>query len=133
MIILDTHIWIWRVQEPRRLRPAQRAAIAESQDIGVCAVSCWEVAKSVARRRLRISVELEDWFRIAMTYPQIRIIDLTAAMAVAAATLPGDFHGDPFDQMIVAAAQNYGCPLVTSDRKILDYSQQDQANLQIIY
>lgn len=133
MIILDTHIWIWRVQEPQRLRPAQRAAIAGSPDIGVCAVSCWEVAKSVARRRLQLNIELDDWFTVAIAYPNIRIIDLTAAIAIAAAKLPGDFHGDPFDQMIVAAAQSYGCPLVTSDRKIRDYSQQDQTNLEIIY
>jgi PIN domain nuclease of toxin-antitoxin system len=37
----------------------------------------------------------------------------------------GEFHRDPADQIIAATARFHGCPLVTSDRKILDYPYVD--------
>ena len=36
--------------------------------------------------------------------------------------LPGEFHRDPADQIIVATARVHGCSLVTSDNKLLAYS-----------
>ena len=35
--------------------------------------------------------------------------------------LPGEFHRDPADQLIVATARIHDCPLVTSDSRILNY------------
>ncbi|MCL5998891.1 MAG: type II toxin-antitoxin system VapC family toxin [Chloroflexi bacterium] len=43
-------------------------------------------------------------------------------IAIESTRLPGEFHRDPADQMIVATARVYGCPLVTSDDKILNYA-----------
>ena len=49
------------------------------------------------------------------------IIELTPRIAVEATQLPGVFHRDPADQLIVATARVYGCPLVTMDTKIRQY------------
>jgi PIN domain nuclease of toxin-antitoxin system len=43
------------------------------------------------------------------------------AITAESTQLPGEFHRDPADQIIVATARVYGCPLVTSDDKILNY------------
>ncbi len=37
--------------------------------------------------------------------------------------LPGSFHADPADRMIVATARIAGAMLVTRDRRILDYGE----------
>jgi PIN domain nuclease of toxin-antitoxin system len=42
-------------------------------------------------------------------------------IAIESTQLPGEFHRDPLDQMIVATARVHDCPLVTSDRKIIEY------------
>ncbi len=122
MIVLDTHIWIWWTSEPERLSATQRYAVdASPQDIGVSAISCWEVAKLVALGRLSLDRPVADWLAAALAYPGVRLLALTPEVAVASATLPGVFHRDPADQIIVATARLQGSRLVTSDRKILAY------------
>lgn len=123
MILLDTHIWVWWVHDESLLTPAQREAIwANEEDvIGVSAISCWEVAKLVEYGRLELPCPLEEWFELALSYPGIQILALTPEIAIESTRLPGEFHRDPADQIIVATARVYDCPLVTSDEKILKY------------
>jgi PIN domain nuclease of toxin-antitoxin system len=123
MIVLDTHAWIWWVDGDRRLTQSQRSVISaeEANLIGVSAISCWEVAKLVELGRVVLSCSLEDWLDQALSYPGVQLIALTPEIAVESTRLPGDFHRDPADQIIVATARVYGCPLVTSDEKILRY------------
>ncbi|MEW5941695.1 MAG: PIN domain-containing protein [Chloroflexota bacterium] len=42
-------------------------------------------------------------------------------IVIESTRLPGEFHRDPADQIIVATARKYDCSLVTSDEKILNY------------
>jgi PIN domain nuclease of toxin-antitoxin system len=123
VIILDTHIWIWWVHGDRQLKKHQAEVIAahEEDDIGVSAISCWEVAKLVEYGRLTLPCSLESWFDQALSYPGIRLLPLTPEIAIESTRLPGVFHRDPADQMIVATARILDCPLITSDRKIVDY------------
>lgn len=123
MIVLDTHIWVWWVHGDPRLAESQAELIQanEQDDIGVCIISCWEVAKLVEYERLELSCLLEEWFDQALSYPGIRLVELSPDVATESTRLPGQFHRDPADQIIVATARILGCPLVTSDRKILEY------------
>jgi len=123
MIVLDTHTWVWRAHGDERLTQTQVDVITanETNVIGVSAISCWEVAKLVEYGRLELPGSLSEWLRQALSYPGIQLLELTPEIAVESTQLPGEFHRDPADQIIVATARIYGCPLVTSDRKILDY------------
>lgn len=123
MIILDTHIWVWWVHGDDRLTPKQQETIlaAEVEGIGVSVISCWEVAKLVERGRLILPIAVEEWIAQALVYPGIRLISLTPEIAVASTQLPDEFNRDPADQIIVATARIYDCPLITSDRRILSY------------
>ena len=49
MIVLDTHVWVWWTLDPARLSETQREEIAGNEDdrIGVSAISCWEIARSL--------------------------------------------------------------------------------------
>jgi PIN domain nuclease of toxin-antitoxin system len=123
MIVLDTHIWVWWVHGDTRLTNSQSAAIAamERDVIGVSAISCWEVAKLVELRRLELPCQLDQWFEFALNYPGVRLLELTPEVAIESCRLPGTFHRDPADQMIVATARIHACSLVTSDSKMLSY------------
>jgi len=124
MIILDTHIWVWWVHGAEHLTNAQKQTIAanESDEIGINAISLWEIAKLVEYKRLELPCSIDEWFEQAISYPGIRVLELTPEIAVESTRLPGRFHRDPADQIIVATARINDCPLVTSDTKILDYS-----------
>ncbi len=123
MIVLDTHIWVWWAHGGEQLTPKQIEAIAanETDLIGISAISCWEIAKLTAYARLELPSPLEEWFEQALSYPGVQILALTPEIAIESTRLPGEFHRDPADQIIVATARVYGCPLVTSDGKILHY------------
>jgi len=123
MIVLDTHIWIWWVHGDERLTRTQAEVIEanETDVIGVSAISCWEIAKLVEYGRLELPCSLEEWFEDALSYPGIHLLELTPEIAIESTQLPGEFHRDPADQMIVATARVYGCPLVTSDGRLLEY------------
>jgi PIN domain nuclease of toxin-antitoxin system len=123
MIVLDTHIWVWWVHAAPQLPPAYLRYIQENEayEIGISAISCWEVAKLVQYNRLTLPLPVGDWLDQALTYPGVRLLELTPHIAVESTQLPDVFHRDPADQIIVATARIYSCPLVTLDRHIQNY------------
>ncbi len=131
MILVDTHVWVWWVHQDDRLSPLVKAFIArhETESIGVSAISCWEVAKLVERGRLRLPMPTDQWLHAALAYPGMRLLDLTPDIAADACRLPGTFHRDPADQIIVATARAHGSELVTLDQRILAYTHVPLAKL----
>jgi PIN domain nuclease of toxin-antitoxin system len=122
MIILDTHIWIWWADNNPRLTQQHRQWIQQyqSQGLGVSMISCWEVAKLVENDKLAMSIAVDEWLMAAFAYPGVQLLNLTIPIIVESTKLTG-FHRDPADQLIVATAKIYGCPLLTADAKILAY------------
>ncbi len=130
VIILDTHIWVWWVHGTSELSASHRALIDSSQEtgIGVSAISCWEISKLVRRQRLSLPCPVFDWLRQSLAYPGIQLIELSPRICVESAELPGTFHKDPADQIIVATARILDAPIVTVDHKILSYPHVRHAN-----
>jgi PIN domain nuclease of toxin-antitoxin system len=99
-----------------------RLKAREETGLGVSVISCWEVAKLVECRRLSLPQPIDLWMEQALAYPGIHLIGLTPPIVLESTRLPGEFHRDPADQLLVATARIHGVPMVTVDRKILDYS-----------
>ncbi len=99
MILLDTHIWIWWIDQSQRLTNHQREILQnhESGGLGVNVISCWEVAKLVEYGRLQLICPIEEWMSSALAYPGIQLIELTPQIAIESTKLPGNFHRDPAD------------------------------------
>ncbi len=123
MIILDTHIWVWWVHGDEKLSSELKNYIRmhEADGLGVSDISSWEVAKLVERGRLILPLPVGEWLQQASTEPGVVLIPLSPRIAAESTQLPGLFHRDPADQIIVATARVLGCPLVTLDAKIRDY------------
>lgn len=58
----------------------------------------------------------------ALAYPGIKLLPLSPEIAIESTQLPGTFHKDPADQIIVATARINNCRLLTVDAKILSYA-----------
>jgi PIN domain nuclease of toxin-antitoxin system len=123
VIVIDTHIWLWWVNGDPQLTSAQRTVLSdhESTGIGVSAISCWEAAKLAQAGRVRFPRPIAEWMELALGYPGLQVLELTPRIALESTLLPGEFHRDPADQIIVATARVLNCPLVTSDAQILRY------------
>ena len=123
-MLIDTHIWIWWVNGDPQLKPEHIAVLAAAQNNGieVSIISCWEVAKLVEYKRLTLSLPVLDWLNIALSYPGVHLLPLTPEIVVDSTQLPGVFHKDPADQLIVTTARIHQLPLMTLDSKILAYA-----------
>ena len=123
MILLDTHIWIWWVNEPDQLNEttARYLDALPPAHIHISVISCWEIAKLIEKNKLELSTPLSDWFEKAIDSSGITVINLERTIISDACNLPGTFHSDPADQLIVATSRMKELPLLTADGKILKY------------
>ncbi|AYD66076.1 type II toxin-antitoxin system VapC family toxin [Achromobacter sp. B7] len=124
MIVLDTHALLWWVSGDSQLSRAAREAIdAEGQDgeILISAITAWEVAMLVKAGRLALTMDAADWLDTVVQVPAVRFVPVDVRISVQSVELPGEFHKDPADRLIVATARHLSAPLVTADSKIRDY------------
>ena len=122
MILLDTHAWVWwAVSSPNLSRKAARA-IEAAKTIYISAISCWEVAKLLAKNRLILDRDVEIWLDQALKLPGVEMVPLTHKIAVRSTHLGTGFHGDPVDCILVATALEYACPIISKDERISHYS-----------
>lgn len=85
-------------------------------------ISVWEIGLLVAKRRLRLHIAVDEWVRINLE-PPVVVVPMTPAIALLANALPGGFHGDPADRIIMASALAVGARLATADGKMLRYAK----------
>lgn len=122
MILLDTHVLIWFVQaDPLLGRQALKRIEAYEEGLGVSAITPWEVAMLVSRKRVSLGRRVGEWIDRTLTADNIRLLPLEPAIAVEAGELEG-LHGDPADRIIIATARHHKAPLLTADRAILGYA-----------
>lgn len=126
MLLLDTCALIW-LFAGIGLTSRARAAIENagwSGGVIVSAVSLWEIGSVAHRPNPPIVVEPdpERWLQSVLEFPGVRAVPLTLQAALSAAFLPEPFHRDPADRLLVAQAREMDVPIVTRDRRILDYS-----------
>lgn len=115
MIVLDTHAWLWLVDDPERLSDPVRRAVADDL-AGVSVVSCWEVTMLHVRGRITLNREPLAWVRGALAPDNIEQLPLEREAAVAAALLDRrSFPGDPVDRLIFSTAVAAGARLATKD------------------
>lgn len=124
MIVLDTHALVWWVNGAGELSRAAGSAIKRAQtgkEIIVSCISAWEIAMLVQRGRLTLAMEVSIWLSTVSQVPGLRFISVDNPIAIAAVNLPGEFHQDPADRIIVATGRRLGAPVVTRDRRIRSY------------
>jgi PIN domain nuclease of toxin-antitoxin system len=124
VIVLDTHVLVWWLSGSEPLGKKAKAAIAREREEGeivVSSISAWEVAQLVRRGRLSFSMDVSNWFSIVREIDSVKFMPVDNDIAIRSVELPGAFHSDPADRMIVATARKLGVPLVTKDEKIRDY------------
>ena len=117
-LLLDTHVFLWAVDDNPNLSIAAREAIINGQNIVyVSAATAWEISIKRAIGKLKIpETDYLDELRLHRFTP----LSITTEHALAVENLP-PIHKDPFDRMLVAQAQFEKLTLVTRDHRITEY------------
>ena len=126
-LLLDTHAWIWIIEDNPRLSATARKAIQKASNahqLRLSATSVFEIAMLMRKKRdLAQGVTLEEWVRSALLIPGLTVFPIDARVALQSQMIGDDFHSDPADRFIVATAQIEQCRLATADSAILQFAE----------
>jgi PIN domain nuclease of toxin-antitoxin system len=124
-LLLDTHIWIWvSTESSKSISRKGKTALASANQKLISAISAWELAKLVEKKRIGFTIPTLLWINRSLNEYDIRVADLSPEISVESTQLL-NFHRDPADQIIVATSRVLGMPLLTSDKQILGFDDVD--------
>ncbi len=118
-LLLDTHIWIWSLLDPKRLpKRIARELRSSKSELWLSPVSVWEAHLLIEAGRLRIHEEPHRWLSKAISAAPLSEARLTYDVALASRTIILE-HQDPADRFLAATAKVYDLVLATADERLL--------------
>ena len=123
-LLLDTHIWIWRLLEPERLSSGLSKVLSDP-DVQMCLspISVWETLVMARKGRLRREPDAGQWVTQALRSSGLVMIPLTHEIAIASEGLTGFGSCDPADRFLAATALVEELIMATADRMMHDYAK----------
>lgn len=119
-VLLDTHVVLWLVSEPRRCGQALETLIDPSVDLWISSASTWELAIKVSLGRLTLPAQPTAYVEDRRQRLGAMLVNIDHRHAGAVADLPWH-HRDPFDRMLLAQATEMDLMLATADRRLAAY------------
>ena len=133
-ILLDTHAFIWasdnQLQYFSQTTQQQLERALQQNTLYLSAISLWEVAMLVTKKRIDVSMSAERWLTQAIEKTGIRILAIDIITATLSTEL--ELHGDPADRLIAAGAIHHKMLLCSQDEKILQFAIDPTHRLQIL-
>ena len=135
-MILDTHVLLWYLLNDSKLSQNIIDMISLTKNAGgrgviISSITLWEISMLMSKNRLDIQESTESFLEAIANAKGLSIVDISPKIAALSNSLPGNFHGDPFDRIITATAICHKASLVTKDRQILEWSLEQ--NVKTIY
>jgi PIN domain nuclease of toxin-antitoxin system len=117
-LLLDTHIFIWSVDDDPKLSSTAWSLIEAADAVYVSSASLWEVTIKYQLGKLHLEPErLGD----AVSASGFLELPITVRHAVAVNRLPA-LHRDPFDRLLIAQAISEPLHMLTADAQLEPYS-----------
>ena len=117
--LLDTHVWLWGLVDPGRLRKKARALLAAPDaTLWLSPISIWETSLLVERGRLDLDTNPRTWIQDAIVSSGVGEVPLNHEVALQSRELKLKYD-DPADRFLAATASVYQLALVTADDRLL--------------
>jgi PIN domain nuclease of toxin-antitoxin system len=120
-LLLDTHAFLWWVNNDSTLSSAARTAISnERNECYLSMASCWEMAIKTSIGKLRLNTTIERFIPDELANNDIKLLAVDFKHVAKVENLPF-LHRDPFDRLLVAQALIEKMTFITADAIISDY------------
>jgi PIN domain nuclease of toxin-antitoxin system len=98
VIVLDTHVWVWYLDDPAQLSTPARTSIDQAlreKAVLISSISVWEVALLVVSGRLELTIDVHDWIAKCEALPFLTFVPVDNAIFLKSVFLSGQLHSDP--------------------------------------
>jgi PIN domain nuclease of toxin-antitoxin system len=121
-LLLDTHVWIWRMLKPERVSaPAEKAISDPGSELLLSPISTWETLVLARKGRIELTPSPSEWVLDALRRSGPTAAPLTHGIALRSEALEGFASEDPADRFLVATAIEHDLTLVTADGAIQEF------------
>ena len=118
-LLLDTHIWVWSLLEPKNLtRRVVRELDNRDNELWLSPLSTWEVLILCEKGRLVLNEDVHSWIAQAMNAVPLKEALLTHEVALETRRIRLA-HRDPVDRLLAATAKVLDLTLVTADERLI--------------
>ena len=118
-LLLDTHILLWSMLEPEKLRKNTAEILMNSDnELWLSPISLWEIIVLAEKGRIELNKEPRKWLKIALKQLPLREAPLNFNVAMESRYITVS-HQDPADRFLAATAKVYNLTLVTADQNLL--------------
>ncbi len=115
MLLLDSQVVLWLVDDNPRLGRRARNSIENADTVYVSAATIWELTI----KKMLGKLDLPEVFDVALGEQGITYLSVTAEHAAGIEDFPELLRHDPFDRLLVAQASRERCDLLTADQVLL--------------
>lgn len=123
-ILLDTHVFLWWIEDNPQLSDVARAAIEDgAHELFFSAASGWEIAIKSQIGKLRLPDNLEQFITEQLFRNNFAVLPIQLSHTLHVHALPL-LHRDPFDRILIAQSTIEKMPILTIDSQISQYKVQ---------
>ena len=118
-LLLDTHIWLWSLLDPKRLSGRVARELTDpANELWLSPISVWETLILSRKGRIALDEDPSSWIAKAMRAAPLAEAPLNTEVALETAKvrLP---HHDPADRFLIATARVFELTLVTADEVLI--------------
>lgn len=119
MFLLDTHAFLWYLNDDPKLPKNVKELIETTRDIRVSIGMFWEIAIKASIGKLIIPASVTTLMNDCKEL-DFKILPIEAVHIERLKELP-KIHGDPFDRLFICQAQAEDLTMITADKNIVKY------------
>lgn len=120
-LLLDTHTFLWFINDEPRLSSAALTLLESDHDIFVSMATLWEIAIKYSLGKLSLPTPYEEFVTHQILTNEFNVLSIQIAHLTIVAQLPFH-HRDPFDRILVAQSMLEDLPILSADPLLDRYS-----------
>ena len=120
-LLLDTHTFLWFVDDAQNLSETALALLESDHDILLSMASLWEIAIKYSVGKLNLPSPYEDFVAQQILHNDIDVLSVQISHLTVVAQLPFH-HRDPCDRLLIAQSISEGIPILSADSNFDAYS-----------